>query len=123
MTHEEIRDVATACASHTFGIDEELIRGRTRPDAVAKARHCVAAVMRLYHGMSSSLVGRLTGRDHGTILNSVQQHIAMMQTSSDYRMRARVVIEEVGHRVRESVESIHRNDTAASAVILGEVKR
>lgn len=122
MTHEQIRDLAIQEAARAFQVPPELIIGRLRPDPVVKARHCVAALLRINFGLKSTTIGRLTNRDHGTILNSVTQHINLTATSMDYRLKSQVVVANVEAAFRDAVNRLRKDDASAAAVILGEDK-
>ena len=51
-----------------FGIEKELINGRTRLADVCEVRQLIWCVMRFNDGFSTSMIGQMARRNHATII-------------------------------------------------------
>ena len=59
------------CVSRHYGISVEELKGRARTKDIASTRHTAIYLIRTLTGMSLPAIGKLFGRDHTTILSSL----------------------------------------------------
>lgn len=74
-----------------FGVSREELFGYMRPAHVARARHCLYALM-VRTGLSASETGRLLGRDHGTVLHGVKSWRNYIETDKSMRARWEAIL-------------------------------
>ncbi len=58
--------------SKRYGITQDEIKGKSRRQNIALARHVSCYFMRKYTDMSLPAIGSLLGRDHTTVINSIE---------------------------------------------------
>lgn len=100
FTHDDMRlspNKVLGDLSAIFKVTKKNITGRCRLEAYVRPRHFMAKL--LYDsGYSSTEVGKLMGRDHGNVLNSVKRANDMIET--DRRIQpSLVLLRKKGYRL------------------------
>ena len=68
MTVEHV--IAQVCKK--YGLSEEDIKGRKKTKEIAMARHICIYIIRKLTDLSLPAIGRILGRDHTTVMSSLQ---------------------------------------------------
>ena len=58
--------------SSLTGVSIAQIKGKSRVNDIVNARHMVSYLMAKHHGFTWKAIGDVVGRDHSTIINSVE---------------------------------------------------
>jgi len=67
-------------ASEFFSVSVEDVRGRKRRRNIIFARHAYCLAARTFTGKSTIAIGRVIGRHHATVLNSIEAASNMIDT-------------------------------------------
>jgi hypothetical protein len=79
LSEEDIFESLIRTTAEVFHIEEDSIRGRTRKREVVFARHCFHHVFKdVFFDVSTTNIGRYTGRDHATVLHSIKTSRAQL---------------------------------------------
>lgn len=87
-----------AAAADAFGVSPEALLSRRKTKDLAQPRHALSFFAHRTLGLSSNRIGRLIGRDHTTVLYSLERHQAMMKASAAYRAQV-AVFEAAARRI------------------------
>ena len=85
-THQHLMDALVDATCREFDVSPHVLLGRSRPDAVAKARHALAAALHST-GMAFQRIGELMLRDHSTAMHSCRVARALAQTDRQFKAR------------------------------------
>lgn len=79
------------------GVTNEQLKHKTRERHVVEARHILSWILVKKMGMTLSEVGKtfLGGRDHTTVMNSIERFSNIYDTEEDFRERVGVLIEKL----------------------------
>ena len=69
---ETIYEYYSRQVSALTGVSIEQIKGKSRVTDIVNARHMVSYLMAKNHGFTWKAIGDAVGRDHSTIINSVE---------------------------------------------------
>ena len=106
----ELSEIVSYTAD-VFEINVEDILGRGRTPHVATARHTAIALTReLTHHTLQEIGDYFTGRDHGTVINSIKQ-FAVIQVSYHYAALVHLVRIKLADTVKVSKTSVHSLDS------------
>ncbi|MDD4772101.1 MAG: chromosomal replication initiator protein DnaA [Eubacteriales bacterium] len=86
--------------SHKYNIPIETIKSRKRTKDVAYARHITIFIIRRLTDMSLPAIGKYMGRDHTTILNSLDTIENEMKTSATLELEINELIKEIKENSR-----------------------
>lgn len=81
-----------------YGIDDLIGKNRTRNISVA--RHVLHFLLNVYVGYTLEETGLVTGRDHGTVLNSVYKVNNMLDTNDVYIRKYKGLIKSVKKQMK-----------------------
>lgn len=84
---QKVVDAALKEVAFSLKVTTEEIFGRSREDYIVKARHTVCYIAR-ENGLSFCAIGRLIGRDHGSIMSACRSLKNRMDT--DIKFAAKV---------------------------------
>jgi len=81
----------------TYGVTHDEIRHKTRARRIVDARHVLSWILVKKMGMTLSEVGKtfLGGRDHTTIINSIDRFNDIYDTDDEFREKADLLIEKI----------------------------
>ncbi len=76
-------ELVLACVAEQMNIPSESIRGKARSQQVVLARHLTMYLLRELLPVNLSLIGEFMGRDHSSVVYSVNKIKEMMKTNKD----------------------------------------
>lgn len=81
----------------TYCVSNEDIKGKSRKRDVVEARHVISWVLVKKMGMTLSEVGRtfLGGRDHTTVISSINRYSNLYDTEEAFKSKADELIERL----------------------------
>lgn len=82
-------------AAEVFGVDEQDITGKRRPEEMVRARWAVMLAMR--GGVSACQIGRRLNRDHSSVLHGFRHGEALRQRDPWFADQCRIVAEGRQH--------------------------
>lgn len=80
-----------------YGVTDEQLKHKTRERRVVEARHVLSWVLVKKMGLTLSEVGKtfLGGRDHTTVINSIERFNNIYDTEDEFRIKADLLIEKI----------------------------
>ena len=81
--------------SKKYGISIEDIKGRKRTKGIASARHITIYIIRKMTDLSLPAIGRLLGRDHTTIMSSIETIENEMMQNTLFEIEINELMKEI----------------------------
>lgn len=80
-----------------YGVSYDQLKHKTRARNIVEARHVLSWVLVKKMGLTLSEVGRtfLGGRDHTTVINSIERFNNIYDTEEDFRFKISLLIEKL----------------------------
>ena len=78
-----------------YGVSVEDLKSRQKTDSVAKARHVAIYVIKKLTSMTLKEIGAVFGRNHTTVLNSLDIVEMNIRTINGYEAQVQQIIKEV----------------------------
>ena len=81
--------------SKKYGVSVEDIKSKKKTDSIANARHVAVYIIRKLTDLSLKDIGKILGRDHSTIISSVNKVELNMRTINNYENDINLLIKEI----------------------------
>ena len=81
--------------SKKYGDSVEDIKSKKKTDSIANARHISVYIIRKLTDLSLKEIGKILGRDHSTIISSVNKVELNMRTIKNYENDINLLIKEI----------------------------
>ena len=81
--------------SKKYGVSVEDIKSKKKTDSIANARHISVYIIRKLTDLSLKEIGKILGRDHSTIISSVNKVELNMRTIKNYENDINLLIKEI----------------------------
>lgn len=81
--------------SKKYGVSVEDIKSKKKTDSIAGARHVSVYIIRKLTDLSLKEIGRIFGRDHSTIISSINKIELNIRTVKNYESEINMLIKEI----------------------------
>ena len=81
--------------SKKYGVSVEDIKSKKKTDSIANARHISVYIIRKLTDLSLKEIGKIFGRDHSTIISSINKIDINIQTVKNYETDINTLIKEI----------------------------
>ena len=78
-----------------YGVSVEDIKSKKKTDSIANARHVAVYIIRKLTNLSLKEIGKFLGRDHSTIISSINKIDINIQTVKNYENEINMLIKEI----------------------------
>ena len=81
--------------SKKYGVSVDDIKSKKKTDSIAGARHVSIYIIRKLTDLSLKEIGRVFGRDHSTIISSINKIELNIRTVKNYESEINLLIKEI----------------------------
>ena len=81
--------------SKKYGVSVDDIKSKKKTDSIANARHVSVYIIRKLTDLSLKEIGKVIGRDHSTIISSINKIDINIQTVKNYETEINMLIKEI----------------------------
>lgn len=81
--------------SKKYGVSVEDIKSKKKTDSIAGARHVSVYIIRKLTDLSLKEIGKILGRDHSTIISSINKIELNIRTVKNYESEINMLIKEI----------------------------
>ena len=81
--------------SKKYGVSVDDIKSKKKTDSIANARHIAVYIIRKLTDLSLKEIGKVFGRDHSTIISSINKIDINIQTVKNYESEINMLIKEI----------------------------
>ncbi len=81
--------------SKKYGVSVDDIKSKKKTDSIANARHIAVYIIRKLTDLSLKEIGKVFGRDHSTIISSINKIDINIQTVKNYETEINMLIKEI----------------------------
>ena len=81
--------------SKKYGVSIEDIKSKKKTDSIANARHIAVYIIRNLTDLSLKEIGKIFGRDHSTIISSINKIDINIKTVKNYESDINLLIKEI----------------------------
>ena len=92
LKKEEILEII----SEECGVNVNDVMKKIRKSELVKVRHLYSAILRKYYGFSYPKIGEIMGKDHTTIIHSVDAFRNRYKNEEDYRELTNKIYNRIG---------------------------
>ena len=84
-----------SAVSKKYGVSVDDIKSKKRTDSIASARHTSAYIIRKLTDLSLAEIGKILGRDHSTVMSSIDKIELNIKTIKNYEYELSKLIKEI----------------------------
>jgi hypothetical protein len=91
-------------ASNIFGVKKEHLLDGNRTFDIVEIRNIIWCVLNKIHNISTVKIGKLSKKNHATVLFGIKTAISRMSVDKDYKKKYDVFVSSVGKEINNTFE-------------------